>query len=139
MLTERQERGQKPGSEGQIPACSADTDGWKLVGSLLLHHCQAGGQLPPKFGVLVGNDKCSPFVQQPGVGYQFCCHCWWFSPHVVITSGSSKPWLDGGTELLRWAREVPKAPLLLLAPLGAHHEEAQLPMSNFLLRKARTS
>ena len=53
------------------------------------------------------------------------------------TSVSSKSWLDGGTELLSWTREVPKAvhlqaPPPFLAPLGVHHEEAQRPMSNFL-------
>lgn len=69
-LTKRQKCGkQKLGRKGEITACSAVTDGWKLMGSLLLYHCQAGGQLPPKFGVLVVNDKCSPFVQQPEVSY----------------------------------------------------------------------
>lgn len=63
------------------------------------------------------------------VVFPTCGHCLWLVQALAWWWQWAAELGKGSTQSLH---STSKAPLLLLAPLGAHHEEAQLPMSNFL-------
>lgn len=63
------------------------------------------------------------------VVFPTCGHCLWLVQALAWWWHWAADLGKGSTQSLH---STSKAPLLLLAPLGAHHEEAQLPMSNFL-------